>query len=327
MSDLLTWIGPILILLIVWVFGFAGCSSFSSAPMDEVPEEEKPEEEKPPVVVPTPDPVPPPPVVPPTYAEVIAATPGFAALWPLNETGGNVATVIGSLNPGANGVYTVGGGGPAGSGYTLGANGALFGKDTKDFAPEFNGTAAYVEVPFNGQLNPDKTVPGFSIEVWVKPNPAIGGATQVVISSHRFEGANAQLGYEMALIRNAGQQNQQIRARVFANGAMSEAVVQPLQEDAVEWRHIVLIYQTPPTGSPTLTVRARIAGTGNAYADGPHGASYESVISTRSSSLRFGAGHAQGQGPTNFFAGRIDNVAFYNAVLDQTEIDKHFAMF
>lgn len=324
MSNALILLTPLLVLLILAVFGFTGCTPFSAA---ESPPEPAPP--PPPPVVTPPVPVPPVPVPTPaaTYKAVVASTAGFAALWPLDETGGNVANVTGPLNPAANGVYTSAGGAPAGTGYTLGGNGVLFHKDTTDFAPEFDGSAGYVEVQFNGPLNPAKSVPGFSVELWAKPNPTAGGTTQVLISSHRFNSTGDQQGYEIALVRNPPQLNQQIRVRVFANGAMGQAMVQPLQGDASEWRHIVFTYQILPAVGQTVTLLVRLAKSTNPFKDGPHSATYESVISTTPATLRFGAGHSAGQPAENFFAGRIDNVAFYNAVLTQGDIDKHFNLF
>ena len=320
MSEIVMLLTPLLVLIILAVVRFTGCSSFTSAP--DPPKTVT----GPPLVIAPPDAVPPP-TTPVTYEDTIKNTAGFAALWPLNETGGNVANVVGPLNPGANGVYTTRGGVPAGSGYTIGKNGVLFHKDSKDFAPLFDGTASYVEVPFNGPLNPVKTVPGFTIELWVKPDPAFAGATQVVLSSHRFDAANNQQGFEIALIKNAAQPNHQIRGRVFGNAAAGQAIAQPLQGDPAEWRHIVFTYEISPTQGPTVTMQVRLAKSAGPFKDGPHSCSYESVITAKSSTLRFGAGHGMGQSPDNFFSGQIDNVAFYNAVLPQSEIDKHFNMF
>ena len=108
---------------------------------------------------------------------------------------------------------------------------------------------------------------------------------------------------------------------------MTETLVTPLQGNADEWRHIVLTYEQSATVGPLVTLQARLAKSANPFKDGPHSAKYEAVVSTKPSTLRFGAGHAAGQTAADFFAGRMDNVAFYNALLVQADIDKHFAAF
>jgi hypothetical protein len=320
MNDTLILVTPLLALLVLAVtFRFTGCSTFGSSP---------PEIKTvtgPPLVIEDPAIVPPPPPTAASYRDVVSAAPGFAAFWPLNETSPNIATVVGPLNPGANGVYTSGPG-AVGAGYTLGNSGVLSHKDPSDFSPAFD--VGYVQVPFNGQLNPPKTVAGFTIELWAKPNPNLGGATQVLISSHRFDSGTDQQGYEIALVKLPGQTVQQVRVQVFGNvGTPSQAIIPPLGGDAAEWRHIIMIYRLDAVVGGTITAYARVAKSTNGLKEGPHSGKYEAVISTSPSTLRFGAGHATGQGPTNLFVGQIDNVAFYNAVLDQNEIDKHFNMF
>ena len=326
MNDLMLVLTPFVILVILAVFGFAGCTTFGEG------ESPAPDKDKDPDPDPDPDPKPvTPPPVPPVkaaadaYQDVVLVTAGFAAFWPLNESGGTVANVVGTLNPAANGLCLPPGVAGA-SAYALGQKGVLNHKDSKDFAAELSGTAGWIEVQFQGPLNPVKTVAGFSVELWVKPYQSGGGQTQVVISSHRFDSAAVQQGYEIALVKGPTLPNQVIRARVFDAGQMTEMTVQPLQGDPAEWRHIVLTYEQSAT-VPVCSLQARIAGSPNIYKDGPHGAKYDAVVSAKPSTLRFGAGHATGQVATNFFSGRIDCVAFYNAVLSQAEIDKHFAAF
>ncbi len=312
---------PVLIIVVLALFRFTGCTSFTAA---EAPEDPK-KVAGPPLVVAPPD-KPPPPTTP-TYQDVVAATPGFAALWPLNETGGNVANAVGPLSATAQGVYFSRTGAPAGSGYKIGLAGVLSPKEAGDFAPEFDGTVAYIDVPFNAPLNPAKMA-GFTVEVWIKPNPA-ATSPQVVISSHRNDSAGAQQGYEIVLTKDAAQAHHAIRARVYGNiSPPTEAVVQPVGGDPAEWRHVLLVYEIKAGIGPTLTVIARIAKTANPYKNGPHSAAYEPVTSAKPTSLRFAAGQVMTtQLSENYFAGRIDNIAFYNAVLPQSEIDKHFNMF
>src|SRR5688500_19004697 len=186
MNDTLIFLTPVLAFIILTVaFRFTGCASFTEGPSA-------------PDTVTDPAPIPPagpvvddPVVVPPTpqpaksYADVVADYgPAFAALWPLNEKDPNIAYVLPLTNSQANGVYTSA---PTavGDGYKLGNPGVLAHKDATDFSPSFE--AAYVQVPFLGPLNPPKGVAfGFTVELWAKPNPNLGGDTQVLVSSHRF---------------------------------------------------------------------------------------------------------------------------------------------
>ena len=290
MNDSVIVLTPLLVLLILALFGFTGCKPFSGT-------------------LPA---TPPPPKTYEEYEKIVKNTGGFAALWPLNEESGNQAKVEGSLT-GANGTYL-----PAGSaGPILGQSGALFPKIATDFAPKLDGTGAYIEVPFNAQLN---TAAPFSVELWVKPNPAAGGNEQVLISSYRFD-ATTKRGYEIALVKKTGAHHE-VRGRVFSTGGAANAgqvTVQPNQGQPDDWRHIVLTY-----GVDGVTLWVRVAGHMGAFKDGPNAAVYQNVQAFNAVPLRFGAGHQQGPNPRHFFAGLIDNVAFYNAVLSDSDIENHF---
>jgi len=294
MSDWAVLLTPLLVLLILALFRFTGCKPFSSAPS------------------PPPTPTPGPPPAPKTYEDIVKATAGFAAFWPLNETGGNQAKAVSSI-AGIDGIYQ-----PAGAAApALGRPGVLSAKVPMDFAPELDGTDDYIEVPFNPLLN----TAAFSVEVWVKPNPAVT-AEQVVISSHKIDAATKR-GYEIALVMKPGETHHQIRGRVFVTGApdtTGEVTAQPNQGQPDDWRHIVLTYQA----GVGVTLWVRVAKFINPFKGGPLAAGYENVLATNAIPLRFGAGHVQATGPKHFFGGLIDNVAFYNAALSATDIEAHF---
>jgi hypothetical protein len=166
------------------------------------------------------------------------------------------------------------------------------------------------------------------VELWVKPNVTSVAAEQVLVSSRRIDSATADQGYEIRLVRDPSQTNHEIHARLFANGqANSENKILPLTGDPAAWRHIVFVYEEKVGQGWTITLHVRLAGEPNGYQDGPHVVKYQNVTSANPGTLRFGAGHATGQNPDRFFAGRIDNVAFYNAALQQGDIDSHFNMF
>lgn len=324
MNDITIFLTPVFAFCIVALLGFVGCGVTLPPAAEDKPVEQKPSE-SPPAPPPT-SPVSPP--APLTYAEVISATPGFAALWPLNETAGNVASVAGPLAPDANGVYKTAAGVPAGSGYTLGNEGVLFAKDSKDFAPEFTGGAAFIEVPFNAQLNPSPGGMGFSIELWVKPDPNSGADRQILVSSHNFESGSKEQGYEIGLLKVAGQPHEQVYGRVFSGTGpiRTEIAVQPVDGDPAEWRHIVFTYKPDTAGAGSIHLRVQLAKATGFYSENPAAATYENVTPAKPSTLRFASSHVPPGGGLSLLAGRIDNVAIYTAPLSDADIKKHFDM-
>jgi hypothetical protein len=325
MSDAYVLLAPVLTFLVVALCGFVGCSSFASVDPwpGTPPEEEKPPETPPPETPPETPPVPKP---PPTYEEVIEATPGIAALWLLNETTGNQALEsIGAISPPVHGEYITDPAAPAGGGYDLAAEGVLFPKDPQDFAPEFNGTGSYIEVPFRGPLNPDPAAPGFSIELWVMPAPTEGADRHVLVSSHHHESDAKQQGYEIGLLKVAAQAHQKVYARVYSGtgATFTEVSVQPLDGAADEWRHIVFTYEGG--AAPSIRLRVQLLKATGAYAANPVAASYENVTLAKQSTLRFASNHPAVAGLA-LFAGRLDNIAFYNAPLSDGDIQAHFEM-
>jgi hypothetical protein len=324
MNDQLIVLTPLVVLLLLAVFGFTGCSSFSAAPEAPAPPT-------------TPDPggnpqpggTPSgqPPATAPTYKQVVAATPGFLAHWPLDEMGGNVAYQVNPMLTGADGSYVTGV--PSGTGVTLGTPGVLSHKDPLNFAPEFDGSVAYVELQqYQPTLNPPNAAGvGFSVELWIKPNLALGADTQTVISSHRVDPGNKQRGYEIDVVRVPNEPHQQVRARVFAAGAQTEVTAQPTATNGNpdDWRHVVLTYDGGSPGSVSLFVR--VAKNASLFKGGPVAGAYDNVTSANPAKLRFGASHGLGDVAGSFFAGRIDEVAFYSSVLSQADIDGHFNQF
>lgn len=326
MNELLILLTPLMVLLVLAAFGFSGCGKH--LPLSDDPElpDRKPEDKPPPDD--PPPPTPPTPSLPAAqqYEAAVTGTAAFAAFWPLNEPGGNQATVVGSLNPAANGSYV---GIPLGSTEGPGKQGVLYSKDTTDLAPDFSGTAAYVDVPFNAQLNPTPGVTGFSVELWVNPATNAAPGEQVLLSSHRFDSAGEQQGYEIAFERHGTPASKEIHARVFANGGVSEISQLMLDQDSPDWLYIVFIYTNDGVKSE-ITLLVGVATTKIQFKAGPKTAVYESVLPAKQATLRFGAGHAIGQTATGFFAGRVDNVAFYNAPLSQGtggDVEKHFSFF
>ena len=303
MVETLILLAPLLVLAIVALFGFTGCGK--PLPLDDDP-----------VVPPGPPPPPPPP--PPTpYAKVVEAEQGFVAHWGLDETTGTTALVTPpALN--LNGQYL--------PGATPGSPGAFSLKEPgTNHAPTLTG-GGYVEVPFSVLLNVDSGF-RFSVELWARPlGPIPAGVEQILISSHHT--AANQRGYEIALVGN-GAGHATVRGRVFSTNAASPVTVvdfTPTQGDPVAWKHIVLTYDG--SGGPLgkkLTLWVSI--TGAAVTNFKDATGDYSPVQNNQRPLRFGAGHLQAGGPEKFFAGLIDEVTFYNVVLPQATVEKHFKLF
>jgi hypothetical protein len=304
MSDMLILLAPLIVLVIVVLFGFVGCGGEPFTSRDTPPEQ--------------------PPETPPTepsepYAKNIEATTGFLALWQLNETSGIVAVatspilnIDGEYKPGA----------------TPGSEGAFFHKEPNvNFAPELNGTTGYIEVPFHEQLNPSTDPVRFSVELWVKPAGGIpDGEERIVISSHHTSDTGNHRGYEIALV-GTGAGDATVRGRVFhINDGAAEIDVTLTSGDPSEWRHIVVTYDGP---AETLTVYATVVGTIFDKAAAKQTAAKYSPVQAGGGQrpLRFGAGHLQAGQAEKFFAGRIDEVAFYQAVLPDVTAEAHFNLF
>ena len=303
MSETLILLAPLLVLLIMVLFGFAGCAELAEA--DRWPGEKTREEEP----------------QGPKYAELVESTSGFVAHWPMNESAGEtIATGLGP--PNVDGVYM--------PGATPGSPGALANKDPQNFAPSLDGTNGYVEVPFSPLLNIQNGFP-FSVEAWVKPAAAIpAGAEQIVISSHHISAGGNHRGYEIALA-GGSDPHATVRGRVFSTNApgVTNVEITPTQGDPLEWRHIVLTHNGGGPAGNTLGLYVSVGGVpGTAYQE-QAGAEYQEVQAGGSGErpLRFGAGQLPAGGPEKFFAGFIDEVAYYDGVLDQGDVETHFQAF
>jgi hypothetical protein len=301
---------PLLLLLIVLVFGFTGCTSFGRADPDPEPAKKDPA---------TPPGTPP---AGPKYADIVKGTLGFVAHWPMNETAGATkAAAIGLTN--LDGSY-FGGAAPGGAG-------AFAHKEPMaNFATSLNGTTAYVEVPFSQLLNVQNGLP-FSVEVWVKPAGAIpAGTERILISSHNISAGGNQRGYEIALVGTGGAQAT-VRGRVFWTNApgVTNVDITPTQGSSTDWRHIVLTHNGGGPAGNKLGLYVSVAGVPGTTYQEQAGAEYREVQAGGNGErpLRFGAGHLQAGGAEKFFAGLIDEVAFYHGALGKGDVEKHFQAF
>ena len=318
---------PILTLVVVALAGFVGCGKY----LGPEPGEDKPVEQTPPAQTPQ-QPQQPQPPAPDTpvvaYRKAIEATPGFVALWLLNEGMGNEAHPVGSLSPPTKGVYTDAPGTAVGTGYKLNADGVQRAKDMTDFAAEFT-AAGYIEVPFRGPLNPDPKGMGFSIELWVKPDTSQGGDRHVLVSSHRINSPNNQQGYEIGLLEVPNQIHHQVYGRVYSSGGvqtMTEISV-PLPDsagDAADWRYVVFTYTWDGTKG-WLDLRVQMLTSKAVFSAVQKEAWYDNVVEPDTETLRFAANHQSTPGLA-LAAGRLDNIAFYNAPLNDAVMLNHFSL-
>ncbi len=213
-------------------------------------------------------------------------------------------------------------------GISRGQAGALTFKDPNDKAAQFKGTQGFVEVPYNGFRNPPFS---FSVEVWLLPE---GHATepQVVLGSYEVDAAGIVLrGFVLDVLRDP---TLRVRARL-GNDTDATALEADLGDGTQHggWRHVVMTYSGATKGM-MLYVNA---DDGKADAQLPTPAApapiaYKAITDT-SMPLRIGAGQVEvtgvpGGAPPGtaglFFEGRLDEVALYRDVLDGATIKKHF---
>jgi hypothetical protein len=301
--DGLVLLAPVLVLLIVVWFGFVGCGSFAT----DVKASPKPDGVAPPVTfAPVPTAV-------VTYRDVVTNQKGFAALWPLDETSGNLASVVlpkGSPITDAGGTYTQ-------LGVTLGE--AVVGGVQENYnrAPRFAGTNGRLDIKYNDNFNLEKAA-RFSVELWMKRDVTSTASQQSLISSQQV--GNQSRGYDIILLLPPAVQKPTVRARVFAPGSMSKVDVLLTEGDAAAWRHIVSVYDGL---NKTLTLHVSVVGVANPVVIVATGVNYEKMAG--GSTLRFAASHTQQPATAqNFFAGSLDEVAFYQVALTGDDVKDHF---
>ena len=118
-----------------------------------------------------------------------------------------------------------------------------------------------------------------------------------------------------------------MRGRVFhVNDGAAEVDVTLASGDPAELRHIVLTYDGP---AEILRLYATVAGTAFDQTQFQKTSVRYSPVQAGGGQrpLRFGAGHLPAGEPDEFFAGRIDEVAFYQAVMPTVTVEAHFNLF
>jgi hypothetical protein len=258
------------------------------------------------------------------YQQKVLQTPGLVAFWPLDETSGTTAADIGPNN--FNGTYTIG---PnvttydpvnlsdaAPGTYTLDQANIVAGDcDSGTPNPCVAVNGGYVSVPWQAALGPEQSPFQFTLEVWVIADWTLEDAqnnpsNRIVVASNAvgaFQGFSV-----LASSNNLWEATLGLGSRnlVVTTGSNQTIVQSSLY-------FLVLTYD-----GNNLTLWVNPADTtqppdGQAAAPG-----FVPVASPVP--LYIGIGHPNVPTPRNPFNGQIQDVAFYNVVLDGTTIETHY---
>jgi hypothetical protein len=306
---------PLLVLVVVALFAFAGCTPFDAAP--NPPQTTTPPKMPPATTTPPkPDPTPVPTPVPKTYSEVITAEAGLRGYWRLGEPAGtgqaaDSKPAVAMRRPGT--YHT--------PGVTLGVPGVLrFGKDPGDTAAAFDGQG-FVDIDSHDDVvNPPFS---FSIEAWVRP-AFTGAVTGVVVGS--YAALPEHTGFVLEVLQNA---TGALTARVRVGGG--GLVVGTVQADMGPgtaiggWRLVVATYS-----GPTKELKLYVSAGGATTVVASPGAVDYKPVDLAIDPFRIGVGRNESQGPPvvtpeNFFVGDIDEVALYDRPLDAATVTAHFS--
>ena len=257
------------------------------------------------------------------YQSTVLSTPGLVAFWPLDDTSGTVAADLGPNH--FNGTYTAGPDVPTSPGtFTLNQANIVPG-DTVSMnggpaAPNpcvyFNG--GYVSVPWQAALSPP-TPAQFTLEAWVVPNWTLADA-QNNPSVRAVAGAAPALGTPQVFsgfLLFASTDN--LWSAAVGIGPQDVIVTTGNNQTIVQGSlyFLVLTYD----GS-TLTLWVNPVDT----TQPPDGMAAASGYVPIPSPVSFYIGQGRPDLPTPEFPfnGSIQDVAFYNVVLDGKTIEKHY---
>ncbi len=306
----------VLVLPVVYLLGFAGCSSFGSG--DPTPPSPTPTPTPTPTPAPTPTPQPPPAK---TYDQIIREELHLVSYWRLGELKNATSAAKDSApTQPLDGTYT-----NLQEGVTMkrGESGVLSQAaatpvDPSDKAVDFLGATGFVEVAYDQQRNPPMA---FSLEAWIntvegQPNP------QYVVSSATVNGdGTLATGYVLDVAFN---NDLRARARLaVAIGVAQGPQIQlefKLKDPSVQqvlgnWWHLVMTYDGAAK-KLSLFVNGQIRGIPVVL---PAGSNFAPAAA--GTTLRIASGPAPG---SVAFKGKIDEVALYNVALDENTIMKHF---
>ena len=292
---------------IVLLLTFAGCTPFTSAEPSPPPPPPTPSPPAPPPPTPTA-----PPNAPEKYHNLVLAGTELISYWQLDEAATVSQAVDAAPVPKNAGNYV----GP----HPTAAGVLQLGPDADDTAPVFDGTASHIDVPYDTVMNPVSNT-NFSAEAWIRPDPAATGR-QVVVGSYRVNATGAiDRGFALEV---EGGATPTVRARTAPDG-LAEA---PLPPAVSGWYHVVMTYQA---SAKTLRLYVNIASSLQPRATDTaagYTANRKVAPTDIAPSLRIGAGQKEplssSTPPALFFKGRIDNVAVYRGLVTAADIKTHF---
>jgi hypothetical protein len=245
--------------------------------------------------------------LPSSYSGAVSDTDGLVSFWQLND--GSPPTANDSKD-GNNGTYE--------PGVTTHVPGLVSANafELHNVAAAFDGKTGYVSVPFASNLNPPKA---FSVEALVKP-AADDPNTHVVVSSGS--------GYRLAVVDGTFQ-----ASLVVVAGSQPAVVVFP-GEHGTAYQDGPPYYVAMTYDGSDLSLYVNPAATGDEQDfqlnGNPGNTRFNSAPSdyqaATSGELRIGA-NADGDTPTEFFAGIIQDVAIYDRALDFKDIVSHYWIF
>jgi uncharacterized protein (DUF1330 family) len=227
-----------------------------------------------------------------SYDIYVAAAPdcplGMTAYWQLNETSGNSYE---DIYDGHHASAPVSVPTPATDGVVEGCQ-------------DFNGTSDYIEVPDHADFDWPADA-SFSIEVWAKftnvanRNKVMIGRDQDGGSPHWWLGAQQNTGQVVFNLLDSGNNG----VACFGTTAINDD----------EWHHIV-------------AVRDESSNQNRIYVDGDlEDTSNHDYTSSFAASTPLGIGFmAYNYNPDYYYDGKLDEVALYDRVLSEVEIDEHY---
>ncbi len=245
------------------------------------------------------------------YENVVKAEPNLVSHWRLSEGEGNAVALDSAPDDPRPGEYK------NLPGIQRTVQGALaLVADTNDKAAQFDGVQGYVEVPYHLMLNPPLD---FSVEAWINPTGTTADP-QIVVGSYDIDAAKVVRGYVIEVEMSPAPL---VRARI-GFGSDATAIEASLGDGTEHggWRHIVITYDN-------------VAKQLKLYVNSDDGAPDKEMggttgppvffVSNSSKPLRIAAGvGGAGGAASQFFKGRIDEVALYRAALDGLRVRAHF---
>ncbi|HTX45191.1 MAG TPA: LamG domain-containing protein, partial [Solirubrobacteraceae bacterium] len=220
------------------------------------------------------------------YPAAVEAS-GPVSYWRLGDQSGTTAVDQQGVNPGT---YI--------GGYTLGQPGAAIGDPNTSVT--FDGKTGYLNVPFSATLNPSTS---WSVEAWVYPT-AFSTANDMTVVGSRTQSTNGHLGYELGLVDSSGQPYV-----VVGGGSTFGALVAGNALPLNTWSYLVATYTG---GEVSLFVDGAIVGGPSTLAYSPN-----STVPLTIGSLA---------GISQWYPGRVGEVAIYASALSATTIANHYSV-